>query len=162
MNAWGLTRIESFTMKLSTVCFLVLMGLLPRLAQALRMERDLLAVSAACEATLQETEDMSGIKVDSEEWAKRKMRIDYFCTPNERRGLRTVGIQSVNVLDSPPPADINFDKPCYARPSDFAAEDWSLLEPADDQGQKISILFDFSFFGTIYPIGSTLWVNNNG
>ena len=56
----------------------------------------------------------------------------------------------------------NFLDPCLPLPDDPSSEGWLSMSPNDDSSTLVTLLFDFEFYGTLYPRGSTVWINNNG
>jgi hypothetical protein len=53
----------------------------------------------------------------------------------------------------------NFSFPCY--PYD-PADGWTVLESNDDMSFELILPFDFKLYGTDYPAGTSIYLNNNG
>jgi hypothetical protein len=54
----------------------------------------------------------------------------------------------------------NFSFPCY--PLDREDGDWIMTEPNDDMSFELILPFDFKLYGTVYPAGTSIFLNNNG
>jgi hypothetical protein len=54
----------------------------------------------------------------------------------------------------------NFEFPCF--PLGTEGDGWVKLEPNDDFSFELVLQFDFQLYGTLYPTGTTIYLNNNG
>lgn len=52
----------------------------------------------------------------------------------------------------------NFTFPCY--PLD--RESWTMIAANDDDSIELVLPFDFKLYGTMYPAGTSIFLNNNG
>lgn len=54
----------------------------------------------------------------------------------------------------------NFSFPCY--PLDREDGTWIMAESNDDMSFELILPFDFKLYGTVYPAGTSIFLNNNG
>jgi len=77
-----------------------------------------------------------------------------------RRRLNGPPAMPAHLLPDPHVGDAkNFTFPCY--PLDNVDE-WTMIAANDDDSIELVLPFDFKLYGTNYPAGTSIWLNNNG
>lgn len=85
------------------------------------------------------------------------------CPKDEERVRRLNGPPPMPAHFLPDPhvgTAANFSFPCY--PLDREDGTWTSTEANDDMSFELVLPFDFKLYGTTYPAGTSIWLNNNG